>query len=195
MPEHLPTMPLDRHPVSRIQWVDVNRMRANAYNPNVVQPPELKLLKHSILTTGWIQPILVNQEPPSMAQVHGFDDEESQTLEIIDGYHRWYLCKTDGAMFEFTGGVIPAVVMHLSAPERMLLTIRINRAKGNHVAVKMHEIVSTLHHKHGYSVPSICQGIGADPHEVNTLLLENLFKAKDVERIPYSKAWTPEITR
>lgn len=168
----------ENHPISNVKWMDVNSIHANGWNPNVVQSSELKLLKFSLLRQGWIQPILVSTSPDGQ-------------IELIDGYHRWNLTKTDPEVFEKTGGMVPAVVMELSVPERMLLTIRINRAKGSHIAFKMHEIVDDLVNIHQYTVPQICEGIGADPYEVDTLLMKNLFQKKDVQRTPYSKSWVP----
>lgn len=172
---------IENHPISRIQWEDVNHLKANSYNPNVVMTPELKLLKFSLLKQGWIQPILVSHDP----------EDEDKCFEVIDGFHRWTICKTDPEVNAMTGSKVPVVVMELTKAERMMLTVRINRAKGNHMAIKMHEIVSELHHVHGCTIEQIGAGLGADKHEVETLLMENVFKKKDVANVPYSKAWVP----
>ena len=176
---------LENHPISRIQWVDVNSLKANSYNPNVVMSPEMKLLKLSLKLQGWIQPILVSHDP---------EDQERQ-FEVIDGYHRFTLCKTDPEVNSLTQGLVPVVVLELTRAQRMMLTIRINRAKGNHMAIKMHEIVASLHNEHGVSIQDICTGIGADKHEVETLLMENIFQKKDVANVPFSKAWIPAKRR
>lgn len=172
---------LDQHPISRVQWESVNNLKANSYNPNVVMTPELKLLKFSLLKQGWIQPILVSHAP----------EDTEREYEVIDGFHRWTLARTDKEVNAMTGGLVPVVVMEMTKAERMMLTVRINRAKGNHMAIKMHEVVSELHYVHGVSVADIGFGIGADKHEVETLLMENIFQKKKVEAIPYSKAWVP----
>jgi len=169
------------HPVSRIQWVDANTLKANSYNPNVVMSPEMKLLKLSLMLQGWIQPILVSHDP----------DDPDRQYEVIDGYHRFTLCKTDPEVNHMTKGFVPVVVLELTKPERMMLTIRINRAKGNHMAIRMHDIVAALHNDFGVTIPEICEGIGADKHEVETLLMENIFQKKDVANVPYSKSWVP----
>jgi ParB-like chromosome segregation protein Spo0J len=172
---------LEDHPISKVQWENVNLLRANSYNPNVVLTPELKLLRFSLLKQGWVQPILVGHDP----------GEEARVFEIIDGYHRYTLCKTDKAVWALTQGLVPVVVMHLTVPERMMLTVRINRAKGNHMAIRMHEIVAQLHNELGVSIADISEGIGADKHEIDTLLMEDIFKKKDVANVPYSKSWVP----
>lgn len=162
-------------PISKVQWVDVDKLQANDYNPNVVLSKEMELLKLSILKNGWIQPILA-----------------TQNYVIIDGFHRASLCKFDKKVNQFTGGKVPVVVMELSEPERMLLTIRINRAKGNHVAIKMHELVARLVNDYGVPVGEIMKQIGATKDEVELLLAENVFKKHDINKeTKYSKAWVP----
>lgn len=173
-------MKLTEHPISNVQWVAVSRLQANGYNPNVVVTPEFKLLKFSLLKQGWIQPILV-------CPVEGTED----ALEIIDGFHRATLAKTDKEVAEMTGGMVPVSILPLDVAERKMLTIRINRAKGSHVAVKMHEIVVSLINEHGKSIKEVCQGIGADKSEVELLLTDNVFKKLDIENTPYSRAWEP----
>lgn len=88
-------------------------------------------------------------------------------------------------------GQVPIVALDLTEPERMLLTIRINRAKGTHQAIKMHEIITTLHHTHHYTIKEIAQSIGANKDEIELLLKENVFKALNVENHQFSKAWIP----
>ena len=43
---------IDNQPVGKVQWVDRNELNANDYNPNFVAPPELELLKTSIIEDG-----------------------------------------------------------------------------------------------------------------------------------------------
>lgn len=164
-----------KHPIDTITWVDVNGLKANDYNPNVVLTPELRLLKLSILQQGWIQPVLI-----------------SKGMDIIDGFHRYTLCKTDKEVYAMTGGKVPCAVLDLTRSERMMLTVRINRAKGNHMALKMHELVSELHYDLGVDLKDISKGIGAAKHEVETLLMENIFQKKEVAKHSYSKSWYPK---
>ena len=170
-------MNLADQPISNVKWVDVDSLSANDYNPNVVFSDEMNLLKFSIKKNGWIQPILITQDNV-----------------IIDGFHRSTLAKMDKSIC--IDGKVPCVVMHLSEPERMLLTIRINRAKGSHVAVKMHDIIHTLVNDYGMSIETICRGIGARKEEIELLLMDNVFQKKNInEATQYSKAWVPQSTK
>lgn len=167
-------MQQDKHPISKIEWVDVHLLKANDYNPNVVYTHELNLLKFSILKQGWIQPILVTQD-----------------LEIIDGYHRVSLCKTDKDIAKLTDNKVPVVKMQMEDWERKCLTIRINRAKGSHIAVKMSDIIKSLVHDHNMDIKQIAKEIGATKKELDVLLMDNVFKALDVENKTFSNAWYP----
>lgn len=170
-------MKIEDMPISRVQWIDVEQLQANDYNPNVVFSKEMELLKFSLLRSGWIQPILV-----------------TQNNVIIDGFHRATLAKADKKVHELTNGKVPVVVMNLSEPERMLLTIRINRAKGSHIAVKMSDIIHKLVNEYGMPIKDICSGIGATKDEVELLLLDNVFKKHNVDKdSKYSKAWVPNF--
>lgn len=166
-------MDLDDHPISNIEWVHVNDLAANDYNPNVCGGLEFDLLKLSLIKQGWIQPVLVCQ----------------RNKIIIDGFHRYSLTKSVPEVYEATGGKIPVAYLDLTEPERKMLTVRINRAKGVHVAFRMHELVASLVADHGMAIEEVAQGIGATPDEINTLLMEDIFEKKDVANTDYSKAW------
>lgn len=162
----------ENEPVSKIQWINVEKLNANDYNPNVVLNKELKLLELSILTNGWIQPILINSD-----------------YTIIDGYHRNFLSKNSVKLKEKYNNKVPCVVMNLSESERMLLTIRINRAKGNHIAIKMHDIIKKLVDKYQVSIQHIIESIGATKQEVELLYKDGVFDALNIKEHKYSKAW------
>lgn len=171
---------LGTHPISRIEWVDVNRMEANDWNPNHVMEPEMRLLAFSIISQGWIQPILV------------WPDPDSGKLVIIDGFHRHLVMKTNKEVWAMTGGMVPVVIMDMTKQDRMLLTIRINRAKGSHSAFKMHKIVNYLLTDGGLTPQEVAKQIGADISEVNLLVQEGVFENKQVATTNYSKAWFPK---
>ncbi len=163
-----------KHPIDAIKWLPVDDLRANTYNPNVVYTPELRLLERSILQQGWLQPILVNRE-----------------LLIIDGFHRAGLAKTSAAVRALTAGKVPCAVLDISTAEAMLLTVRMNRAKGSHIAIKMHELVAELVTVHGQTPKHIAESIGATADEVELLLQDGVFKALKISEHKYSTAWVP----
>ncbi len=170
-------------PINNIQWLDVDLLEANGWNPNHVLAPEMKLIKTSLMATGWLQPILVSREVGEDGEV---------TYQIIDGYHRSTLCKTDADVRAMTGGRVPCAVLNLTIAERMMLTVRINRAKGTHQAFRMHELVRALVIDHAVPIATVCKSIGATEHEVNTLMMENVFMKLDTANHAYTEAWRPK---
>jgi len=117
-------------PVSVVKWVDRSQVRANDYNPNIVAPPELKLLKVSILTDGWTQPIVVR--------------EDGDGYEVVDGFHRWLL-SADPHVGALTDGLVPVVVVaERPLEDRVMSTVRHNRARGSHHVLKMADLVAEM---------------------------------------------------
>jgi len=161
-------------PINNIQWRDASDLRANHWNPNRVRKQELRLLEHSLLTTGWIQPILVNE--------HDL---------IIDGFHRWRLSQDSKKVTAKWGGKVPTAVLPVDDPTAMAITVRINRAKGSHVAVEMHALVTDLLTVHGWSREQVAKEIGATVHEVDVLAQEGVFAARKIKDWAYSQAWYP----
>lgn len=163
-----------KEPIENIQWLRAKSLSSNTYNPNVVFDDELKLLEHSILTNGWLQPILANPD--------GI---------IIDGFHRWRLSMESKKIAERYDGRLPVVTLDLSIPDAMMLTIRINRAKGTHIAFKMSDIVKVLVDEHDLSPGEIATGIGATKDEMDLLYAGDVFKRKGIKNYRYSSAWYP----
>jgi ParB-like chromosome segregation protein Spo0J len=161
-------------PINNIQWLEADSLIANAWNPNRVHKAELKLLEYSLLSTGWIQPILANKDNL-----------------IIDGFHRWRLSQDSKAIKARWGGKVPVAVLDIDRPHAMLMTIRINRAKGSHVAVNMSEIVRELLEVHGYAAEEIAKEMGANLDEVNLLAQDGVFAVKNIAKWSYSPAWYP----
>lgn len=52
-----------RHPVGCVQWIHVDRVQANDYNPNSVAHQEMRLLHTSIKEDGYTQPVVAIIEP------------------------------------------------------------------------------------------------------------------------------------
>lgn len=165
----------DTHPIEAVQWVDADILKSNDYNPNFVQSQEFRLLEFSILKNGWIQPVLVTAD-----------------YTIIDGFHRSTLAKTSEKVKKLTDGKVPVCVLDIPEQERVMLTIRINRAKGTHMAFRMADNIKMLAEKYAMTDEDIMEGIGANRSELELLKTENVFKRLDVENTPFSKAWYPK---
>jgi ParB-like chromosome segregation protein Spo0J len=147
---------IENQPVSHIEWVPVEQLSANDWNPNITAPPELRLLKLSILENGWTQPI-VNRLHDGGAR-----------LEIVDGYHR-SLVGRDPQVGELTGGLVPIVrLAETDDATARMATVRHNRARGTHHVLKMADIVATLIGM-GVDVAEVGRRLGMDEEEVDRL--------------------------
>ena len=165
----------DDDPIMNVQWVPVEELNPNQYNPNIVFNRELRLLEYSILESGWIQPILINKNNV-----------------IIDGFHRWSLSRDSKKLRERYDGRIPACVMDIEDWEAILLTVRINRAKGHHSSVSMSDLVKQVVDDRNISLEVVAKHIGAAPGEVDLLYQDSIFKARNLTNAKYSKAWIPK---
>jgi ParB-like chromosome segregation protein Spo0J len=162
-------------PIGNIEWRDAATLNGNDYNPNTVFNPELRLLERSILLTGWVQPVLCTKDGT-----------------IIDGFHRVMLSRESESLRKRYAGKVPCAVIDLPRDQAMMLTIRMNRAKGTHVAVRMSEIVRELIDVHACDPQEVAIEIGATKDEIDLLYQDGVFKMKNIEAYRYSKAWYPE---
>jgi len=165
-------------PVYNVIAVPVEKIQANAYNPNSVASPEMKLLYESILNDGYTMPIVCYYLP------------EIDKYEIVDGFHRYTIINKHKDIYEREGGKLPIVVIDKDISNRMASTIRHNRARGSHSVDLMSNIVAELLEM-GKSDKWIAKHLGMDADELLRLKqitgLASLFKDKE-----FSKSWEVE---
>ena len=162
-------------PVYNVKRVPIEKIQANVYNPNTVATPEMKLLYRSIKEDGYTMPIVCYHTP------------ETDTYEIVDGYHRYLIIKKYKDICDREAGCVPVVVINKDISNRMASTIRHNRARGTHSIELMVNIVADLVES-GMSDAWIMRHIGMDADELLRLKqisgLQVLFKDRE-----FSKAW------
>lgn len=170
--------PMKEHPVDLVLWVPAEEVGANAYNPNVVAPPELRLLEHSIASDGYTQPIV------------SWVCSDDSVRETVDGYHRGLVGRTSKAVLAKTKGYLPVTTLgedRTSENDRKASTIRHNRARGVHQVGAMSEIVRDLSLRN-WTSKRIAKELGMDADEVLRLKqitgLEALFGDEE-----FSEAW------
>jgi len=165
-----------RHsPVSAVQWVPIDDVIANDYNPNQVAKNELKLLALSIDHDGYTQPVVAVY------------DADHKKYVIVDGFHRYLTMKTNRTIRERYHDLLPVVVLNKSVNERMAATVRHNRARGKHTINGMGYLVAQLRDK-GWNDAEVCNEIGLEPDELVRLEhmtgVAELFKDRE-----YNKSW------
>lgn len=164
-----------KQPVEAVQWVDRNLLKPNDYNPNAVAPPELRLLKISILEDGWTQPIVCNEDNT-----------------IVDGFHRWTVAGSKD-IARLTGGKVPVVYVKLKdGAHKRMSTIRHNRARGTHAVLKMADIVESMLAE-GLCMEEICERLQMESEEVVRLANRKGIPKTDIVRnANWSNSWVPE---
>jgi ParB-like chromosome segregation protein Spo0J len=169
--------PFSAEPVDLVRWVPADTVTANDYNPNSVAPPEMELLRLSIMADGYTQPIVTN-------------DEGEGTLIVIDGFHRTRVGKELPDVQQRVQGYLPVVQIkddRTDRSDRIASTIRHNRARGKHQVTAMADIVLELKRRN-WSDRKIGRELGMDPDEVLRLAqitgLAEAFKDRD-----FSEAW------
>lgn len=162
-------------PVYHVKAVPIEKIQANAYNPNAVAPPEMKLLYQSIKEDGYTMPIVC------------YYLVDSDTYEIVDGYHRYTTMLQHKDIYERENGKLPVSVIDKPISDRMASTIRHNRARGSHSIELMTNIVAELKEA-GMSDAWIMKHVGMDADELLRLKqisgLAELFKNND-----FSRSW------
>lgn len=171
--------PFNTEPVDFVRWVKNPLVHANDYNPNSVAPPEMELLRLSISSDGYTQPIV------SMP----VEDK----YEVIDGFHRHRVGKDCQDIQERVHGYLPLVEIRASQKDkndRMAATIRHNRARGKHKVEAMSDIVVELKRRF-WSDEKIAKELGMESDEVLRLAqitgLSTLFADR-----AFSEAWEAE---
>jgi ParB-like chromosome segregation protein Spo0J len=170
--------PFKEEPVDLVTWVECDAVSANDYNPNSVAPPEMELLRLSIMADGYTQPIVANNEDGAYV--------------VVDGFHRNRVGKECKDVNARVKGYLPLVQIkqtQTDKSDRMASTIRHNRARGKHRVDAMSEIVLELKRRN-WSDEKIGKQLGMDPDEVLRLTqisgLAEMFSDQE-----FSEAWEP----
>lgn len=162
-------------PVYHVRAVPLDKIEANNYNPNMVSPPEMRLLYDSIKEDGYTMPVVC------------YYDKERDKYIIVDGFHRYSIMKNHKDIYDREHGMLPVSVIQKDLSSRMASTVRHNRARGNHDVDLISNIVAELSEM-GKSDQWISKHLGMDADEILRLKqitgLASLFKDKD-----FSLAW------
>ena len=164
-----------KQPVDNVQWVPVEKIKPNDYNPNSVANVEMGLLLKSIQHDGYTQPIVT------------IYDLEKDEYVIVDGFHRYFTCLHNKGIYEANLGHLPVVVINKDINERMAATVRHNRARGTHSVTGMSNMVFQML-DNGWQDHEICNHLGMEPDELLKLKHITGF-SKLFEDSEYAKAW------
>jgi hypothetical protein len=166
------------HTIDRmeVEWVTLDQLHANKYNPNKQNPEEKRLLKLSIVEDGFTQPVLVQQDG-----------------EIIDGFHRWSMMKELlGETGEDRFKEIAIVRTDMDDIQQRIATMRHNRARGNEDMELLSGVMRDLEALGGMAWAS--DSLQLDAEEIERLLA---FGGTVLDAFPGDEpttAWEPQPT-
>jgi ParB-like chromosome segregation protein Spo0J len=154
----------------------IRDVRPQAKNANRHTERGMDLLENSIREDGWTQPIVAHPDGT-----------------IVDGFHRFTVSERP-EIFAMTEGLVPVVFLDKERGDRMLSTIRHNRARGVHGVRPMASIVRELIEK-GYAREAIMARLGMDEEEVDRLwdqagMPEKIARGKE----SFNAGWTPRAS-
>ncbi len=138
-------------PIDRVQWVPLDQVSPNDYNPNSVAAIEMQLLVTSIAHDGYTQPIVTIKD--------------MDRYVIVDGFHRYFVMKNNQEIRESCHGLLPVTVINKGINDRMASTVRHNRARGKHSVSGMANMVFSML-DNGWSDSAICNELGMEPEEL-----------------------------
>ena len=157
-------------PCFDVKLVEIDKVKANDYNPNNVSKKNMGLLEESIMCNGFCFPVVTI-----------YDNSKDEYI-IIDGFHRYTIFKD-----YLKAKQLPIVVLEHSLSMRMIATVQFNRARGVHQVELMSDLVKALVDE-GFEDNEIAKYLGMEDEEVYRLKqvtgVAELFKKQ-----LYSPAW------
>ncbi len=173
--EYIHDLSIIKQPVDFVRWVEIDKVHPNDYNPNSVAKVEMSLLYKSIFFDGYTQPIVT------------IYDQENDKYVIVDGFHRYFVAKTQQDILDRNKGRVPIVVISKDINNRMSSTIRHNRARGEHSVGGMSSMVFKML-ENGWTDAEICNNLGMEAEELLKLKHITGF-SKLFQDTEYRRAW------
>ena len=133
----------------QLQNIPTASIRPNEYNPNKMTDKTRKTLRGAMTRDGYLQPIIVRQDPTN-----------PDLFVIVDGEHRYEL------LSEMGYSEIPSVVVTSDENYAKVQTINMNRLRGDHDRIKMAELIVKLKAK--YTEDDLQEMLGFDRQEIRS---------------------------
>ena len=94
--------------IVKVQWIPIEKVVANNYNPNSVASLEMKLLYISVKADGYTQPVVT------------IYDKQNDKYVIVDGFHRYSIMKRFKDIYVSCEGELPCVISENSDEQNNL---------------------------------------------------------------------------
>lgn len=152
-----------------VEYVPIDSIYPNPYNPNRQSDHEFALLKKSILEDGFTQPVIVQRS----------------SRMIVDGEHRWR------ALNHLNMKTIPIVAVEMNDEQMRIATLRHNRARGSEDVELSVQVLRDL--RELGALDAAVASLDIDDVELQALL-SDLPAAELMANADYSEGWTPDKT-
>ena len=152
-----------------IQYINVNDIHPNEWNPNRQSEHDFELLLKSMREDGFTQPVVAIKTDEGL-------------IKIVDGEHRWRAAHTLG--FED----IPVVITPMTEEQAKIATLRHNRARGSEDVDLTAELLRDLE-KLG-ALDWAQDSLMMDDTEIQKML-EDIPAPEALAADEYTEAWEP----
>jgi len=132
-------------------WVDVDRIKPNRYNPNVMDDEAFEAL------CDFMRSHSAEEVDPIWVRKDGVDEYGQQLFEIIDGEHRWKAAKKAGWRR------LRAWVLDVDEDYARAFNVRKNRERGKIDAIKFGKILFEEHER-GATLEELAKKYGYSSH-------------------------------
>lgn len=161
--------------IPNIEHVKVENLQPAKWRANYVLRPDYLLLRESMDSYGWLQPIIAR----------------SNDNTIIDGFHRWIVATE----IDKLGEAVPVIWVKCDEIDAMVMHLRLNRARGALVPKFVSGTLRRILHSHKFEREELRKMLHMSPDEFDVLADGTLVKIRKVKEHKYSAAWVPVETK
>lgn len=158
-----------------VENVSGGLVRPAPWRSTYLLKPDRKVLIQSLITYGWVAPLVVN--------VNG--------NTIIDGHERWLIAADEQAIVERDGGMVPVQWVDCDEIDAMLMHVRLNRGRGQLYGKQLSRLLRNVMRSQKYDDQAVRQLLGMEREEFDLLSDAGLLKTRKVDKHTYSRAWVP----
>jgi ParB-like chromosome segregation protein Spo0J len=158
-----------------ITMVDGGSLRAAPFKSTFILKPDQKVLAESMLTHGFLSPIVV----------------QKKSSTIIDGHERWMIAGNSEPLIKRYGGRVPVTFIDCDDIDAMLLHIQMNRGRGVLYAKPLSSMFKKIVRSGKYAKQDLRRLLSMSADEIDLLFDGGLIKTRKLKDHVYSRAWIP----
>lgn len=158
-----------------IEMVDGGSLKAATFKSTFILKPDQKVLAESMLTYGFLSPIVV----------------QKKSLTIIDGHERWMIAGNLESLVKRYRGKVPVTFIDCDDIDAMLLHLQMNRGRGVLYAKPLSSTFKKIVRSGKYGKQDLKRLLSMTSDEIDLLFDGGLIKTRKLKDHVYSRAWIP----